>query len=67
MVPCGKCFFLSFIFFGSLTFHDRLSCHVLHQADTNLESPDDFIKEGVAGVAEAYNVAPFSSILLKSM
>ncbi|KAL0786733.1 hypothetical protein Bca101_002979 [Brassica carinata] len=42
-------------------------CHVLHQADTNLESPDDFIKEGVAGVAEAYNVAPFSSILLKSM
>ncbi|KAH0890364.1 hypothetical protein HID58_052793 [Brassica napus] len=36
-------------------------------ADTNLESPDDFIKEGVAGVAEAYNVAPFSSILLKSM
>ncbi|CAN7008768.1 unnamed protein product [Brassica rapa subsp. trilocularis] len=36
-------------------------------ADTNLESPDDFVKEGVAGVAEAYNVAPFSSILLKSM
>ncbi|CAG7881506.1 unnamed protein product [Brassica rapa] len=36
-------------------------------ADTNLESPDDFVKEGVAGVAEAYNVASFSSILLKSM
>ncbi|KAF8092103.1 hypothetical protein N665_0424s0035 [Sinapis alba] len=36
-------------------------------ADTNLESPDDFVREGVAGLAERYNMAPFSSILLKSM
>jgi isoamylase len=36
------------------------------QADTNLESPDDFVREGVAGVADTYNVAPFSSILLQS-
>lgn len=36
------------------------------QVDTNLESPDDFVKEGVAGVAESYNVAPFSSVLLES-
>ncbi|AEE82713.1 isoamylase 3 [Arabidopsis thaliana] len=35
-------------------------------ADTNLESPDDFVREGVAGVADTYNVAPFSSILLQS-
>ncbi|CAN6895262.1 unnamed protein product [Brassica oleracea] len=31
---------------------------------TSIESPDDFVKEGVA---ETYNVAPFSSILLKFM
>ncbi|WZZ77720.1 hypothetical protein YC2023_098292 [Brassica napus] len=48
MVPCGKCFLLSS---SSL-------------ADTNMESPDDFVKEGVS---ETYNVAPFSSIPLKSM
>ncbi|XP_010675801.2 isoamylase 3, chloroplastic isoform X2 [Beta vulgaris subsp. vulgaris] len=35
-------------------------------ADTNLKSPDDFVAEGVPGVTSSYNVAPFSSILLKA-
>ncbi|XP_010543773.1 PREDICTED: isoamylase 3, chloroplastic isoform X2 [Tarenaya hassleriana] len=34
--------------------------------DTNLESPDDCVAEGVAGVGGTYNVAPFSSILLEA-
>ncbi|KAL2634265.1 hypothetical protein R1flu_005744 [Riccia fluitans] len=33
-------------------------------ADTNLPSPADFVFEGVEGVQETYNLAPFSSILL---
>ncbi|BFI30036.1 isoamylase [Marchantia polymorpha subsp. ruderalis] len=32
--------------------------------DTNLPSPADFVSEGVEGVEESYNIAPFSSILL---
>ncbi|KMT19791.1 hypothetical protein BVRB_1g008450 [Beta vulgaris subsp. vulgaris] len=35
-------------------------------ADTNLKSPDDFVAQGVPGVTSSYNVAPFSSILLKA-
>ncbi|XP_060175321.1 isoamylase 3, chloroplastic isoform X5 [Lycium barbarum] len=34
--------------------------------DTNLKSPDDFVTEGVAGISETYNVAPYSAILLES-
>ncbi|KAL3693890.1 hypothetical protein R1sor_007541 [Riccia sorocarpa] len=33
-------------------------------ADTNLPSPTDFVFDGVEGVQETYNIAPFSSILL---
>lgn len=36
------------------------------QVDTNLQSPDDFVVEGVPGVKSTYNVAPFSSILLEA-
>ncbi|KAK9107096.1 hypothetical protein Syun_023107 [Stephania yunnanensis] len=32
--------------------------------DTNLESPHDFVPEGVLGIGSSYNMAPFSSILL---
>ncbi|KAI4366557.1 hypothetical protein MLD38_022420 [Melastoma candidum] len=32
--------------------------------DTNLESPNDIVLEGVPGVRGTYNVAPYSSILL---
>ncbi|KAK9116253.1 hypothetical protein Sjap_015200 [Stephania japonica] len=32
--------------------------------DTNLESPHDFVPEGVLGIESSYNMAPFSSILL---
>ncbi|KAK4428619.1 Isoamylase 3, chloroplastic [Sesamum alatum] len=34
--------------------------------DTNLESPDDFVPEGVPGIKEIYNMAPYSSIILES-
>ncbi|KAK1257535.1 hypothetical protein QJS04_geneDACA024858 [Acorus gramineus] len=34
--------------------------------DTNLESPHDFVPEGVKGIGKRYNVAPYSSILLKA-
>ncbi|KAM6571182.1 hypothetical protein CsatA_015262 [Cannabis sativa] len=34
--------------------------------DTNLESPDDFVMEGVPGIGSTYNVAPYSSILLEA-
>ncbi|KAK7852891.1 isoamylase 3 [Quercus suber] len=34
--------------------------------DTNLESPDDFVTDGVPGIGSTYNVAPFSSILLEA-
>ncbi|CAA6664368.1 unnamed protein product [Spirodela intermedia] len=35
-------------------------------ADTNLESPDDFIAEGIPFCETVYNVAPFSSIILQA-
>nr|XP_027091529.1 isoamylase 3, chloroplastic-like isoform X1 [Coffea arabica] len=34
--------------------------------DTNLESPDDIVLEGVPGIGARYNVAPYSSVLLKA-
>lgn len=34
--------------------------------DTNLMSPDDFVRNGVPGIGDSYNVAPYSSILLKA-
>ncbi|CAL1390291.1 unnamed protein product [Linum trigynum] len=34
--------------------------------DTNLQSPDDIMPEGVAGVGSTYNVAPYASILLQA-
>ncbi|PON70062.1 Glycoside hydrolase [Trema orientale] len=34
--------------------------------DTNLESPDDFVRGGVPGIGSNYNVAPYSSILLEA-
>ncbi|XP_074263073.1 isoamylase 3, chloroplastic isoform X2 [Silene latifolia] len=38
----------------------------LRVVDTNLESPNDFVSEGVAGIGSTYNLAPFSSILLQA-
>ncbi|KAI3465176.1 hypothetical protein Pfo_021839 [Paulownia fortunei] len=35
-------------------------------ADTNLESPSDFVTEGAPGVKEIYNIAPYSSIILEA-
>lgn len=35
--------------------------------DTNLESPNDFVPEGVPGIGSTYNVAPYSSILFEAM
>lgn len=40
--------------------------HWLLVADTNLESPNDFVPEGVPGIEGIYNVAPYSSILLEA-
>ncbi|CAA0843322.1 Isoamylase 3- chloroplastic [Striga hermonthica] len=34
--------------------------------DTNLESPNDFVVEGVPGVGNIYNIAPYSSIILEA-
>lgn len=34
--------------------------------DTNLVTPHDFVNEGVPGVGATYNLAPYSSILLKA-
>ncbi|KAI5668776.1 hypothetical protein M9H77_18629 [Catharanthus roseus] len=34
--------------------------------DRNLESANDFVYDGVPGVGETYNIAPYSSILLKA-
>ncbi|KAL6997374.1 Isoamylase 3, chloroplastic [Sarracenia purpurea var. burkii] len=34
--------------------------------DTNLESPDDIVLEGVPGIGKTYKVAAYSSILLKA-
>lgn len=34
--------------------------------DTNLESPKDMVAEGVIGIGDTYNVAPYSSILLQA-
>eukprot|EP00897_Mesotaenium_endlicherianum_P008628 jgi/Mesen1/7794/ME000408S06902 len=36
----------------------------LRVVDTNLPGPDDFVPEGVSGLGQSYNVAPFSSIML---
>ncbi|KAG6626400.1 isoamylase 3, chloroplastic isoform X1 [Carya illinoinensis] len=35
-------------------------------ADTNLESPNDFVPDGVPDIGSTYNVAPYSSILLEA-
>ncbi|XP_076945731.1 isoamylase 3, chloroplastic-like isoform X3 [Bidens hawaiensis] len=40
--------------------------HWFRVVDTNLESPNDIIPEGVAGIGDAYNVAPYASILLQA-
>ncbi|CAN7029643.1 unnamed protein product [Brassica rapa subsp. trilocularis] len=50
--------------YAAFNAHDYFVTVRKTMADTNLESPDDFVKECVA---ETYNVAPFSSISLKSM
>ncbi|KAJ7958969.1 putative Isoamylase [Quillaja saponaria] len=34
--------------------------------DTNLKSPDDFVHDGVPGVGNTYDIAPYSSILLEA-
>lgn len=34
--------------------------------DTNLESPQDFVLDGIRGIGSTYNLAPYSSILLKA-
>jgi len=34
--------------------------------DTNLQSPDDFVLDGVPGIGETYSIAPYSSILLEA-
>ncbi|XP_073122191.1 isoamylase 3, chloroplastic isoform X2 [Henckelia pumila] len=34
--------------------------------DTNLDSPDDIVPEGVPGIGDMYNIAPYSSILLEA-
>ncbi|KAH6837974.1 isoamylase 3 [Perilla frutescens var. hirtella] len=34
--------------------------------DTNLESPSDFVPDGVAGIKETYNLAPYSCIILEA-
>lgn len=34
--------------------------------DTNLESPNDFVPDGVPGIGSTYNIAPYSSILLEA-
>lgn len=36
------------------------------QVDTNFESPDDFVPQGLPGIGSTYNVAPHSSILLEA-
>lgn len=36
------------------------------QVDTNRESPDDFVTDGVPGIGSTYNIAPYSSILLEA-
>lgn len=38
----------------------------LMQVDTNLESPHDIALDGIPGVGNTYNLAPYSSILLKA-
>jgi len=43
----------------------RCGCDVF-QVDTNLDSPDDFVSEGVPGIKGTYSVAPYSSILLEA-
>lgn len=34
--------------------------------DTNLESPDDLVLDGVPGIGKTYSIAPYSSILLEA-
>ncbi|KAF8411410.1 hypothetical protein HHK36_003959 [Tetracentron sinense] len=34
--------------------------------DTNLESPDDIVPQGIPGIGGTYNIAPYSSILLEA-
>lgn len=38
----------------------------LRVVDTNFESPDDFVPQGLPGIGSTYNVAPHSSILLEA-
>ncbi|KAJ6939511.1 isoamylase 3 [Populus alba x Populus x berolinensis] len=38
----------------------------LRVVDTNFESPDDFVPQGLPGIESTYNVAPYSSILLEA-
>ncbi|KAM7520803.1 hypothetical protein LguiB_019765 [Lonicera macranthoides] len=40
--------------------------HWVRVVDTNLESPEDFVPEGVPGIGNTYRVAPYSSILLEA-
>jgi len=36
------------------------------QVDTNLESPNDIVPEGVPFTGSGYRIAPYSCILLKA-
>ncbi|MCL7034007.1 hypothetical protein MKW94_018517 [Papaver nudicaule] len=36
------------------------------RVDTNLESPDDFVPQGILFTGDTYNVAPYSSILFEA-
>uniref|UniRef100_A0A3Q7GNI9 Uncharacterized protein n=1 Tax=Solanum lycopersicum TaxID=4081 RepID=A0A3Q7GNI9_SOLLC len=43
-----------------------LSVPIFNEVDTNLKSPDDFVTEGVSGIRETYDIAPYSAILLEA-
>ncbi|KVI06832.1 Glycoside hydrolase, catalytic domain-containing protein [Cynara cardunculus var. scolymus] len=61
--------------FIAFTLHDRdegdvylaFNAHdYFVKVDTNLESPHDMVPDGVDGIGDTYNVAPYSSILLQA-
>lgn len=63
LFPCNLSSFCNFCFLDSEKLENDVD---IIQVDTNLESPEDVVPEGVPGIGNTYSVAPYSSILLEA-
>lgn len=61
-----QCYFLHSIVIIYFKTTPLITSLVKFQVDTNLESPNDIVVDGVPGIGVTYNIAPYSSILLEA-